>query len=427
MFLKSLMPLWCLMLTLTTFAQDQALFNSETIPEHLLEKADAVVRYENSTIELNGQDDMSYNYSRVVTVLNERGNHHLRTIVGYDTSRKIKKIEAYVYDKNGQEIKRVKKRDFRDFSAVDGGTLYSDSRVLVMAYDPTDYPYTVHFTYTMETPDTAAIPSWRPLSSYNLAVEESTYQLTDHANLGLRHKEVNFEGYSVEKESTSNSIRYSLKDVPAFVFEDLSPSLEVIMPRAMLAVERFHYGGVVGNAKDWNEFGGWIQNSLLNGRDQLSEETKSQVNQLVKECTTDREKAEKIVKYVQDNTRYISVQVGIGGIQPIAANEVDELKYGDCKGLTNYTKALLKSVGVQSYYTVVEAGQMISDFDPEFPTLEQGNHVILCIPQGEDLVWMDCTSQVHPFGFIGDFTDNRNVLVIKPDGIEMIKTEAYID
>ena len=78
------------------------------------------------------------------------------------------------------------------------------------------------------------------------------------------------------------------------------------------------------------------------------------------------EKAKIVYRYVQDNTRYISVQVGIGGIQPIAAIEVDELKYGDCKGLTNYTQALLDIAGVESFYTIVQAGKEIVDFDSDF-------------------------------------------------------------
>lgn len=427
MFLKTLILTWCLTLPLTTFAQDQELYTSETIPKILTVKADAVVRQDHVAIDLNSENDMSMTCSRIVTIFNERGNKHTQAIVGYDDSRKIKKIEAHIYNASGEEIKKIKKKDFMDYSAVDGGTLYSDSRVLVMNYDPIDYPYTVHFTFTMDTPDTAGIPGWRPLDAYNVSVENSSYTLTDHAGLGLRHKDLHFDGYPVEANNTPNSLNYKLENVPAFVQEDLSPNLEVVMPRVMVATERFHYGGLSGSAKDWNEFGNWVRTALLAGRDEISNDTKNTVSALVSDCATNREKAEKIFKFVQDNTRYISVQVGIGGIQPISAMEVDQVKYGDCKGLSNYTKALLNSVGVESYYTVVQAGPEISDFDPEFATLGQGNHIILAIPDQDDMIWIDCTSQVHPFGFIGDFTDNRNVLVIKPDGSEILKTEAYID
>jgi hypothetical protein len=38
---------------------------------------------------------------------------------------------------------------------------------------------------------------------------------------------------------------------------------------------------------------------------------------------------------------------------------------------------------------------------------------------------MECTSQIHPFGFQGDFTDDRNVLIIKPDGGEIVSTKTF--
>src|SRR5690606_172937 len=127
-------------------------------------------------------------------------------------------------------------------------------------------------------------------------------------------------------------------------------------------------------------------------------------------------------------TRYISVQVGIGGIQPIAASEIDRVKYGACKGLTNYTKALLEVVGVRSDYTEVHAkssGQ--KSIDKDFPSLlGQVNHVILNIPlENKESIWLECTSQTMPFGFLGDFTDNRDVLSITPEGGRIIRTPKY--
>ena len=113
------------------------------------------------------------------------------------------------------------------------------------------------------------------------------------------------------------------------------------------------------------------------------------------------EKAKIIYKYVQENTRYISVQIGIGGFRPINAIDVDRVKYGDCKGLSNYTMALLKAVNVPSYYTVVEAGNRKVDFEDDFADLRQGNHAILAIPYKGSYYWIDCTSQIHPFRIFG--------------------------
>ncbi|WP_347922805.1 DUF3857 domain-containing protein [Pontimicrobium sp. SW4] len=397
------------------------------IPEELKKSANAVIRLSSLDVVIEKKNKMTYTYQRDVTVLNEKGNRFVEAYAGYDNQLKIRKIEAIIFDEHGEEIKKIRKRDFIDQSAVDGGTLYSDSRVLYMSYMPTSYPYTVSFTYEMETQNTAFIPSWRPITGYYVSVEKDSYRLKDLANLEIRYKTKNFEGYDVKINSNDTFLEFSLSYIQAKKPEQLSPVLSKVSPHCMVAVNQFYYYGADGYASNWKEFGDWVFNALLKGRNTVSNETKDKITQLVKGIDNPLERAQIVYEYVQNNTRYISVQVGIGGVQPIPASEVDRLKYGDCKGLTNYTQALLTVANVPSYYSVVQSGQEIVDFDPEFATLEQGNHIILAIPNGDELTWIDCTSQVHPFGFIGDFTDNRNVLLVKEGGSEIVKTTFYPD
>lgn len=106
------------------------------------------------------------------------------------------------------------------------------------------------------------------------------------------------------------------------------------------------------------------------------------------------------------------------------ASEVDELSYGDCKALTNYTKVLLDAAGVPSYYTIVYAGNSKRDLDEDFASI-QGNHVILGIPDDGRITWLECTSQFLPFGYIGSFTEDRNVLAVTPEGGKLMRTKTY--
>ena len=416
-----------LFITIAGFSQSEDLYKFESIPVELKTKANAVVRLNDVSVVITSKDELSIKKKRIVTVLNEKGNSAIGAYASYDKYNKIKKIEARIFDESGEEIKKFKKRDFIDRSAVDGGTLYSDSRVLLMGYTPATYPYTVEFYYELESSNTAAIPTWRPITGYYVGVEKDIYNLQDNEDLGLRFKEKNLQDYNITKSNSSTSLSYTLENALPIAPEDLSPSYYNYYPQVLVAMENFSFYGVEGKAKNWLEFGDWINDALLEGRNEVTEETKQEVLGITANLDDPIEKAKAVFQFVQENTRYISVQVGIGGVQPIPALEVDQLKYGDCKGLTNYTKSLLEVVGVTSYYCIVEAGREIIDLEDDFASLEQGNHIILAIPTDGDTVWLDCTSQLHPFNFIGDFTDNRNVLVVKPSGSEIVKTQLYVD
>jgi uncharacterized protein DUF3857/transglutaminase superfamily protein len=409
-----------------TFAQDNnyQVLNLDPI---LTENANAVVRLDEIKIDILSHKSLRYKVRQAFTVLNKMGDQFARTQLHYDKERKIKNIEIYVYDGFGSEIKHIKRKDFRDYSAADGFSLYTDNRLIHYKYTPVQYPYTLEINYEIETSDTGFFPPWYFLSDYQVSVEKSLYEIKyAHASLRPEIKEYNLEGLDFSKKEKPLSITYIAENIKAIKKENLSPSFSQIVPRLLARLQNFHLKGIDATVTNWNDMGAWIDSKLLKGRGTLPEPTKSKVKELVKGVDDTLERAKIIYQYVQDNTRYISVQIGIGGWQPISAVEVDRVKYGDCKGLSNYTKALLKIVGVESYYVVVHAGNSKIDFDEDFSIL-QGNHAILAIPYKDKYFWIDCTSQVHPFGFVGDFTDDRKVLVVKPGGGEIVKTVAYLN
>jgi len=407
-----------------TFSQKLE-YLSLLIPKELKENANAVIRSNKTIIDVDATDLMYINVERVITVLNRLGNRKVGAVVGYDNNSKIMKLSARIYNAFGKEINKVNKSKFIDVSAVSGGTLYSDSRVKYLDYTPISYPYTVKLEYQLKTSSTGFLPNWNPLEGYLLSVENSSYILNLKSG-SARVKEINFEGYEVEKSNSTNQISYKAKNIFAIKNEALSPVLSDYAPKALVALNNFKTDGVSGFYTNWKEFGLWMNNSLLVGRNIIDGATKTKVLELVEGIEDPIEKAKVVYKFMQEKTRYISVQVGIGGIQPISANEVDNVGYGDCKGLTNYTKALLDIAGVTSYYSHIEANsnEPVS-FEKDFASLEQGNHVILNIPTKGNDIWLECTSQITPFGFLGDFTDDRDALVITPEGGIIKRTTSY--
>ena len=416
-----------LFLFFTSFIFAQKIeYNSLNISDSLKENANAVVRLNQIDIAIASQRSMTIKTKRVVTVFNELGLKAVKGAENFDRRRTVKEIEAVVFDSFGNEIKKIKRKDFKDQSAVDGGTLFSEGRFIYMDYTPTQYPFTIVYESEVETSNTAFIPTWLLLSDYNVSIEKSNLNVLFSAALGFRKKEFNFSNFKIKTvTATATQLQYEALNVVAQKYEDYTPTAK-LFPRVMMGLENFNLEGVDGSAKNWKEYGKWFSENILLGTTNLSDEAKTKIKALVGSETDPIKKAKIVYKFVQEKSRYVSVQVGIGGFKPMLASDVDRLGYGDCKALSNYTRALLEVVGVPSYYTELYGDRDVKNIEADFFSI-QGNHVILCIPNSSESIFLECTSQDDPFGFQANFTDDRDVVVMKPDGGEIIHTKKYHD
>ncbi len=397
------------------------------ISDSLKQNANAVVRLDQTDIAITSQRNMVIKTKKIITVFNELGFEAIDAYENYDKKTSVNSIEAIVYNAFGIEIKKIKRKDFRDQAALDGISIFSDNRFLYLDYTATTYPYTIVYESEVETSNTAFIPSWMPLTDYFVSVEKSILNVTFPDNLGFKSKECNFDIFKIDKIiSNTKQLSYSVSNIKAQKPEEQSPLFSDMYPKLLLGLSSFNLEGIDGNASSWKEFGKWYADKILAGTIDISEETKTKIKNLIGNETDLVKKSKIIYKYVQEKSRYVSIQVGIGGWKPMFAKDVDRLGYGDCKALSNYTKALLNVVDVPSYNTVLYGDRNKRDIQSDFVSM-QGNHMILCIPNGEKNIFLECTSQEDPFGFLGIFTDDRNVLIMKPDGGEIVRSTIYDD
>lgn len=417
---KSIISLFFLLISYTVLSQNS--FTSLTINSDLRKNSNAVIRNNEVVVEIQSIDKVVVKQHRIVTVFNESGNSKVNAEIYYDNSIAVKTLEAKIYNYLGEEIKKIKKKDFKDVSVADGFSIFNDNRAKYIEYTPTNYPYTVEFTVETIRSNTAFLPRWMPIEGYYVSTEFSSINVINNSGIELTMKTFNIEDYSsIEKISEFN---YNANNLPALVAQAYSPSFTTFAPSLKFVLKSFSMEGVKGTNVSWQDFGVWMNDKLIKGTDVLPEHVIEEIKSLTKNETSNISKAKIVYDYVQKRSRYVSIQVGIGGWKPMQASDVHRLGYGDCKGLTNYTKSLLKAVGVESYYAIVYGDRDIRDLDKDFSSLE-GNHAILSIPHEEDYVWLECTSQDAPFGYNANFTDDRDVLVITPNGGEIIHTKVY--
>lgn len=399
-------------------------YSSLLMPKELIENSNSVIRDQKIQIDIVSRKQMNIKKTKVITVLNKNGLSNIDAVEFYNKSTKVKSIEAVIYNSVGKEIKKIKHKDFIDQSVSDGFSIHNDARKLFLKYIPIAYPFTIVYNSEVETSNTAFIPAWYPIDDFYESVEKSAIQIKYPTELGFKYKELNFSTENIFKQESPNEITFSTTNLKATKFEEFSPSFRKINPSVLFGLDLFSLEGVEGNATSWNEFGKWMYANLLKETEQVPESTIQKIKALIGDEKDPIKKAQIIYKYVQDKSRYVSIQLGIGGWKPMLVSEVDKLGYGDCKALSNYTRVLLREVGVESFYTIIYAGDDKRDLTQDFVSM-QGNHAILALPAADKYIFLECTSQTSPFGYNGDFTDDRYALIVKPEGGEIIKTNHY--
>ena len=359
----------------------------------------------------------------MITILNRKADRHAHFVEWYDKFRKLSSIKATVYNAYGKEIKKFKKKDIIDQSAISGISLYEDNRVKAIEVIQNEYPFTVEVEYEMEYKGLLFYPGWYPYPDDHIAIQQSSFKAIIPSSLGLRYHAFNTDLKPEKKEAEGNEIYYwSAEDLKAIKNEIHGPNNTY--PKVILAPNEFEYDGSVGNMKDWKTFGKWVY-GLLEGKDKLSDKTQQELKRLISNAKNDKEKVQLVYEYLQSKTRYISIQLGIGGYQPFSSEYVEKNGYGDCKALSNYTKAMLNAIDIPSHYAIIGAGDGTIPIQSDFSWAGYMNHAVLCVPLENDTIWLECTSQSNPFGYMGNFTGERKAMLATKDGGIIVNTPKY--
>jgi hypothetical protein len=393
-------------------------YDTSNISKEVRRNASLVVRSENIEFEVFDIGHAKLNVHRIITILNESGKDALFFNQVTDKFISLEDFEIKVYDAAGKSVHKYKKKDLS--TVAPGQEFMDDYKVYYLDIPVAPYPLTVEFSYELRFKGTLSFPPYNILSPGE-GVVNSSYSAKIHKGLDLRYKEKNIHlDPSVTDEGKFKQYTWTVKDLTPVSYEEGAVSYESRYPSILLAPNHFKLDEYEGDMSTWQSFGKWYAD-LKKGLDVLPESRKQFYQDLVKNAGTDREKIRIVYSYLQKNFRYVSIQLGIGGFKPFSADYTDSRKYGDCKALSNYLQSVLSVLGIKSYQALINASYNKEPVDPQFPC-ELFNHVILCVPNQNDSIWLECTSRTNDFGSLGSFTENRNALLITEDGGVLVST-----
>jgi hypothetical protein len=255
-------------------AQAQTSYDASLIPKDLLPYASSVVRRMEQTTEVKDLDNVLFHYRKVVTVLNNNGDHQAEIGIFHNKQYKIKNIKGVVYDQAGKPISKFSEKNFSDASAASDASLFEDSRIQHFRPAVTDYPYTIEYEYDIQTHQSLNIDDWQPSPAPGTAVEYSSCTFKCKPDFNIRYKELNYPGkVAITTTPQQKTYLWVIRNIKALKSEPYSPGPEQFLPEVKIAPEKFSYEGFTGSYTDWNGLGQWTYDNLLKSRGSLSPET----------------------------------------------------------------------------------------------------------------------------------------------------------
>ncbi len=396
------------------------------IPDSLKENAYSVVRFIHHDYQLRNPLSAVSKYRTAITVLDKSGLNHSYFIEAGNKFTKLKSFKAIVMDANGKKIKTYNKSNI-ETNAI-SAQMATDYFNYILGFTPPIAPFTVYYEYEIEMKDGIIVfPAFVPLSTYNQSVQQASFRLTVPESIAIHIKELNYSGeYKKNEQKGLIQHHWKIGNLKAVENETFSPALRDLIPLVFSAPVVFEYEKTKGELTNTATYVSW-QNELIRNRTELNQATKDHIVSITAGLETDREKVEALYNYMGNTTRYVSIQLGIGGFQPIAAAEVCRTGFGDCKGLSNYLKAMLNHIGIEANLCVIRSDYKRKDLSDDFTDFMATNHMILQVPLSGDTLWLECTNTKVPFGYVHNDIAGHHAQVCYDTGGKLERLPDYPD
>lgn len=385
----------------------------------------AVVEESVTDVICDSRTHCTQHFKKSITILNEQGASLAHFVCSCSKNDKLTAFKGQVTDGSGRVIRKIKeselqRTEYSPYLAIDDYQVYFE-------YAAPVYPITITYEWTIDSHDNLIeFPRFCPQTDYDVSVKKASYSLTAPKELAVRHALLNIDKpVNVSENSKGFQIlSLELSDLPALKDEPYSRPLRERLPMAYFAPTDFTYYGTQGSLKDWTEYGKW-EYGLIKGSEVLPDAVRQELHQLTGGLKTDREKIEALYQRLEKTTRYVAVLLGIGGLKPAPAADVCKSGFGDCKGLSNYMRAMLKEVGIPSNYITISTTnrQLLNNF----ASVGQMNHVILEVPLQGDTLWLECTNPQLPMGYVHEDIAGHNAIEVSETGGRLVRLPVYAD
>ena len=379
----------------------------------------AIIDRYDASFNMVSQTTGTYKVNMRVSVLSKDAADEAMFLVYQDGFKSLSSFSG-VLESGGKVIKKYKMSDLKSVSVGEGGI--TDATVSYL--DPVaPVPYVVEYTYEVSYKNGfISFPTFIPVTEPGVILSSASYTLTVPPGTELMYK----SSMEPEKETGAKADIYKWKapTFPGFVYEHMMPSIYERVPYLYVGPKSFIYARTQGEQTDWQAAGMWLY-GLQKDVCTVPDELRAKVQEMTSGVSSDRQKIKILYEYLRQNTRYVSIQLGIGGLRPFPVEMVMKSGFGDCKALSVYMQALLAAADIHSEYLIVNTGRR--SLLKDYYSVGQMDHAMLCVPMQKDTLWIECTNPRLPLGYRHDNIAGHEVLLIGENGGQKVRVRPYPD
>lgn len=366
--------------------------------------------------------DITKNVSEQAEYLTSKKLYFANEAMHFDSFTSIEDIDAYTYlPSTNKKIKVDYIETKRDF---DNGVFYSDQESKNFIFPAVTKGAITNLSYNEIIKDPHFLGLFRfgtyvPTKSAKLSVEFPK-------NVNIGYIDFNTEDINVDfkKEDSKNGYLYTwtVNNIKGYQGEEDSEDMLHYLPHIILYIKSYEENGKTINVlNDVKDLYAWY-NSLVKQIDTNDLKKVYKIaDEVTKNLSSQREKAEAIFTWVQNNITYVAFEDGLGGFVPRSAASVCDKRYGDCKDMANLLYEMLNHVGIKSYRTWIGTrNRFYSYYDVPTPMVD--NHMINSAIIENDTIFLDATDSYVPFGMPSAFTQTKEALLgIDENSFDIIK------
>lgn len=380
-------------------------------------------RHEHIKIELTKSTfDISKHITEQAEFLTAKKLYFANESLGFDSFSSIEDIDAYTFIPSTNKKINVDYIETR--REFDNGIFYSDQEFKYFTFPAVTKGAVTNLKYKEIIKDPRFLGLFRfgtyvPTKSVKLSIEFPKNVNIGYIDFNTDQITIDFKKESLKK---SNLYSWTVNNIEGFQGEEKSEAALYYLPHIIVYIKDYELNGKTYNIlNDVKDLYKWYASLVERIDTESLERVYAISDDITKNITTERKKAEVIFNWVQDNINYVAFEDGLSGFIPRGAASVCDKRYGDCKDMANLLYEMLNHSGIETYRTWIGTRNRPYSYF-EVPTPMVDNHMISTAIVDNDTIFLDATDSYIPFGMPSAFTQSKEALLgLNKDEFKVIK------